>query len=116
LEHVLSEDLEDRIAASLPDTRRDPHGSPIPTKDGRIEVLNAVNLAQVPEGSHVMIAEVYDHDPGLLRYLGELGLYPGTTLTVLGREAFGGSLRFEMDGKELQLGEEAIPHVSVIIR
>jgi DtxR family Mn-dependent transcriptional regulator len=116
LEHVLSEDLEERIAAALPDTRRDPHGSPIPTKDGQIEVLNAINLSEVAEGKIVSIAEVYDHDPGLLRYLGELGLYPGVEIRVLGREPYGGSLRFQRDGGEYRLGEDAIPHVSVILQ
>jgi len=113
LEHVISEDLEDRIAAALGDACRDPHGSPIPTKDGRIEKLDMLPLSDVPENTTVRVVEVYDHDPPLLRYLGELGLYPGAVFTVIGPEEFGSSLRVLLDGKEVRLGGNAIPHISV---
>jgi len=113
LEHVISEDLEDRIAAALGDASRDPHGSPIPTKDGRIEKLDMLPLSDIPENTAVRVVEVYDHDPPLLRYLGELGLYPGAEFTVIGREEFGSSLRILLDGKEFRLGGDAIPHISV---
>ena len=113
LEHVISEDLEDRIAAALGDARRDPHGSPIPTKDGRIEKLDMLPLSDIPENTVVRVVEVYDHDPPLLRYFGELGLYPGAEFTVIEREEFGSSLRILLDGKELRVGGKALPHISV---
>ncbi|MDA0991293.1 MAG: metal-dependent transcriptional regulator [Verrucomicrobia bacterium] len=115
LEHVISEDLEDRIAASLSDTRLDPHGSPIPTKDGQIENLNAVPLGDIEPDTDVRVAEVYDHDPTLLRYLGALGLYPGTEFRVLSREAFGSSLRVRVGNDESNLGADAVPHISVYV-
>ena len=116
LEHVISEDLEDRLAAALSDTRLDPHGSPIPTKDGLIEELNAVALADIAGGAHVRIAEVRDDDADLLRYLGERGLYPGAEFDVVGREPFGGSIRIRFRNREHLLGETAVSQISVHVR
>ena len=115
LEHVISEDLEERMAAVLKNPGIDPHGSPIPTKDGRIATRPSIPLDDVEEGLTVEVVEVADRDPNLLRYLGELDLYPGNRFTVLGRKRFGKSIRIERAGREVDLGEEAIPFISVKI-
>ncbi len=113
LEHVISENLEDRMAAALNDISVDPHGSPIPTKDGHMPKQDAVPLCRVAPVTKVTVVEVDDRDPDLLRYLGEMNLYPGQSFTLLGQEAFGKSLQIEIDGKRHSLGEEAIPALSV---
>jgi DtxR family Mn-dependent transcriptional regulator len=113
LEHVLSEYLEDKLEAALGEATTDPHGSPIPTRDGRIPNRHSLPLTQIEAGVEVRVVEVYDHDPQLLRYLGDIGLYPGAEFKVLDREAFGNSLQILRKGKPYSLGEEAIPHISV---
>lgn len=113
LEHVISEDLEDRMAAALQDPTVDPHGAPIPTKDGQVNVRSSFPLSQAKAGQTVEVVEVNDRDPGLLRYLGELDLYPGNTFTVVGHERYGKSIRITRAGREFNLGEEAVPHISV---
>ncbi len=115
LEHALSEDVEARMAAALNDPLTDPHGSPIPTKDGRMARVPSTPLAEVPVGATVRVVEVHDHDPALLRYLGELGLFPGTVFRVLGRERFGRSLRICRDRQNLEVGEDALSHVHVAV-
>ncbi|MDE0839608.1 MAG: metal-dependent transcriptional regulator [Kiritimatiellae bacterium] len=115
LEHVISEDLEDRMAAALEDPTIDPHGAPIPTKDGHVAPRPSVPLASVEPGHVVEVVEVNDHDAQLLRYLGELDLYPGNRFSVLGRESFGQSISIERDGKPTSLGEEAVPHIFVTV-
>ncbi len=115
LEHVISEDLEDRMSAALEDPQTDPHGAPIPTKDGRINVRESFPLADAIAGQTLEVVQVNDRDPGLLRYLGELDLYPGNTFTVIGHERFGKSIRIERAGREINLGEEAVPHISVTV-
>ena len=89
LEHVISEDLEERMAAALSDPRLDPHGSPIPARDGRIDARPAVPLSCLNIGDHAGIVEVGDHDPELLRRLGSAGLYPGAHFTVVDRALAG---------------------------
>ncbi|MDA0323369.1 MAG: metal-dependent transcriptional regulator [Verrucomicrobia bacterium] len=113
LEHALSEYLEDKLEAALGEATTDPHGSPIPTRDGSIPNRHSLPLTQIEAGVEVRVVEVYDHDPQLLRYLGDMGLYPGAEFKVLVREAFGNSLKILRKGKSYSLGEEAIPHISV---
>ena len=92
LEHVLSEDLERRIAAKLGDPTRDPHGDPIPTLDGRIVEPESRSLQTLEPGQAGRFVRVSDSDPGMLRYLSERGIGPGDRLEVLDKQPFGGPL------------------------
>jgi DtxR family Mn-dependent transcriptional regulator len=78
LEHVISEDLEDRIDGALGFPTVDPHGAPIPARDGTVKRAIARSLLSVSEGEEVVVIEVDDRDPELLRYLGARRLYPGS--------------------------------------
>jgi DtxR family transcriptional regulator, Mn-dependent transcriptional regulator len=90
LEHVLSEDLEDLIAAKLGDPTHDPHGDPIPTRDGRIEERATQALDSLESGQGGTFVRVSDSDPEMLRYLAERGVSPGDRLEVVERQPFGG--------------------------
>ncbi len=82
LEHVLSEELEERIAAKLGHPARDPHGDPIPSREGTVDQPAGVPLDALPVGVEGTVARVPDGDPALLRYLGALGLVPGAHLAL----------------------------------
>ena len=112
-EHVLSEDLEDRIDEYLGYPTSDPHGSPIPSRDGNMLVKNSRNLVEVKPGSKVAITEVSDHDPELLRYLGNMGLYPNTEIKVISVEPFQGPITLEVENKKYSIGQEAAKYISV---
>jgi DtxR family Mn-dependent transcriptional regulator len=92
LEHVLSEGLEDRIAALLGDPEFDPHGHPIPSKDGSMRDVARGRLWDAKDGAHVVVDRVSDEQPGALRYLDAIGLRPGTKLEVAGRGPVDGPL------------------------
>lgn len=92
LEHVISEDFEDRIAAFLGDPSHDPHGHPIPAKDGSQPVLEGMPLTNMPVGKSAVVVRVADDDPELLRYLAELQLRPGVEVVVKERAPFDGPL------------------------
>jgi DtxR family Mn-dependent transcriptional regulator len=115
-EHVLSEDLEDRIDALLGHPTTDPHGAPIPTREGEFPKPESeyARLDELEPGQTAVIAEVSDHDPALLRYLGERGLYPNTKVHVTAKEPFGGSLTVRVAGRESALGPEAARYVFVM--
>jgi DtxR family transcriptional regulator, Mn-dependent transcriptional regulator len=99
LEHVLSEDLEELIAAKLGDPTHDPHGDPIPTRDGRIEERATQALDSMESGQRGTFVRVSDSDPEMLRYLAERGVSPGDRLEVVERQPFGGPVfaRFGAD-------------------
>jgi DtxR family Mn-dependent transcriptional regulator len=92
LEHVLSTELEEIIAAKLGNPTRDPHGDPIPTTDFEIEETETRSLADLHPGDEGVFVRVSDSDPEMLRYLGDRGVTPGARLEVIERQPFGGPL------------------------
>ncbi|MCZ7673521.1 MAG: metal-dependent transcriptional regulator [Chloroflexi bacterium] len=74
LEHVISEKLEERIAAALGHPEFDPHGDPIPARDGTITDRKTRPLTAVSPGESAVIARILDDDDSeRLRYLGNWG-------------------------------------------
>lgn len=92
LEHVLSEDLEELIAAKLGDPTHDPHGDPIPSRELTIEEVRTESLQSLAPGARRTLARVSDSDPDMLRYLSDRGIAPGDSLEVVERQPFGGPL------------------------
>jgi DtxR family Mn-dependent transcriptional regulator len=92
LEHVLSEELEELIAAKLGDPTHDPHGDPIPTRDGRIAEVRSTALSDLEPGAMGTFVRVSDSDPEMLRYLADRGIAPGATLEVIDKQPFDGPL------------------------
>jgi len=112
-EHVLSEDLEDRMDKVLGHPTRDPHGSPIPSRDGTVIELESIPLADLRPGQSGVIAEVSDHDPNLLRYVGKMGLYPMARVEVLSVEPFSGPITIRVDESSHILGSQAAQYIFV---
>ena len=92
LEHVLSEDLEARIAAKLGEPTHDPHGDPIPSAALEIDEGHARALESLEPGATGRFVRVSDSDPEMLRYLDERGVRLGDELEVVDRQPFGGPL------------------------
>lgn len=90
LEHVLSEELEARIAAKLGDPLVDPHGDPIPTFDGKVHEGVTDSLDTLEPGVQGVFCRVSDADPEMLRYLDERGIRPGDRFAVVDKQPFGG--------------------------
>src|SRR3977135_3442758 len=74
LEHAASEELIERMAAALGDPKQDPHGAPIPTRDGRVEESRLRTMAEAGQGERLRVRRVEDDDAERLRYLAELGI------------------------------------------
>ncbi len=92
LEHVLSEELGELIAAKLGHPTHDPHGDPIPSRELTIEEVRTESLQTLQPGARGRFTRISDADPDMLRYLAERGIAPGDTLEVLERQPFGGPL------------------------
>lgn len=107
LEHALSDELADRIAAKLGDPRFDPHGDPIPGADLSLDEAETDALDDLELGSTVSFTRVSDADPEMLRYLADRGIVPGVVLTIVDRQPFGGPLLVRVgDGGEHHLGRQ----------
>ena len=115
LEHSASDELVDRMAAALGDPAVDPHGAPIPTRDGGIaEGPAGCALSEVAAGDRGRIARVEDDDAERLRYLASLGIRPGVEFELVERAPFGGPLTVRIAGVPRQLGPQLAAHVVVI--
>lgn len=99
LEHFISEKLEARICAFLGNPDFDPHGAPIPTLDGEMPGLNNDSLAELELYRSYEIARISDAESQTLQELEKHGLFPGVSVTVLGRPP-GGSIHLKVGRKE----------------
>lgn len=106
LEHVMSPTLVDRMATSLGDPLVDPHGDPIPRKDGTMVHAGLISLYEAEVGQTVIVRRIGDQSPDVLRYLAEIGLIPGTQVQVLARAPLQGPLTVRIKDAEQVLGRD----------
>jgi DtxR family Mn-dependent transcriptional regulator len=92
LEHHISEELEELIAAKLGDPTHDPHGDPIPTRELTIAESLTEALDALAIGARGRFVRISDSDPEMLRYLADRGIAPGDEFVVEDRQPFGGPL------------------------
>jgi DtxR family Mn-dependent transcriptional regulator len=104
LEHSASETLIDRMAAAIGEPVTDPHGAPIPTREGTIDDPPHRSLADAAVGDRNRVVRVGDEDPGMLRYLDSLGLRPGVDVVLTNRAPFDGPLTIEVGSATRQVG------------
>lgn len=116
LEHHISEEFEDKIDEMLGYPSYDPHGAPIPTKEGNIPPSAHSTLSALAPGTKATIRRVSDNDPEKLRYLGKLSLYPETVIEVVAREPFNGSTHIKADGKSHSLSKELCDAIFVDVQ
>jgi DtxR family Mn-dependent transcriptional regulator len=100
LEGALSEALEERISTALGHPPTDPHGHPIPTKNGVMPKSSRQSLWEVGDGGEAWIEQVPDSHPEVLRYLAEVGVLPGAKVTVVSRGPISGPLFVCVDEKK----------------
>jgi DtxR family Mn-dependent transcriptional regulator len=119
LEHVISEEFEERIDKALGRPKTDPHGSPIPGRDGKIVKRKLLPLTDAGVGEFVTVQWVKVQDPERLRYLESLGLLPGVEVKILEKKPFEGPIvilvgtkKPGMDKKET-IGHELARHIWV---
>jgi DtxR family Mn-dependent transcriptional regulator len=113
LEHVISEEFEDRIDEALGFPATDPHGDPIPTKDGQVSEDEISSLWEAPEGQALQIQRVSDRNSEVLRHLASLGIYPQVRFALLKKAPFNGPVHIRLEGKEHILSEELARQIFV---
>jgi DtxR family transcriptional regulator, Mn-dependent transcriptional regulator len=116
LEHVLSEELEELIAAKLGDPTVDPHGDPIPTRELTIQETETESLQSLDDGARGTFARVSDSNPEMLRYLADRGIAPGDAFEVVERQPFGGPLFVRFGDAVLPLGGELAEAMRVVLK
>jgi len=111
LEHAASDELVDRMAATMGEPEVDPHGAPIPTRDGAVDETEYTSLAELDVGTPGVVVRVADEDPEMLRYLAELSVVPGKRVMVKSRAPYGGPITLVVGRAEISVGPALAAHV-----
>ena len=106
LEHINSEELIDKLDAFLQFPKYDPHGDPIPGKDGMVEALNQKLLIELQKSDKGIITGVKKGTPSLLNYLDKEKIKLGDSIKVLEIREFDGSFLILINGKKIMLSEK----------
>lgn len=115
LEHVISEELEEKIFQALGRPTRDPHGEPIPGRDGTLAAVEIEPLSELAAGTSGVIRQVSDSHAEMLRYLGARGLVPDAAVEILDRAPFNGPITVRIGKVSHMLGRELAGHIWVQI-
>lgn len=113
LEHVVSDRFVDALDVYLDHPQRDPHGDPIPTRDGQLDPLGDVPLDEVPEGASGAVTRVSDRENTVLRHLAEIGLRPDSQVSVRSRQVELGIIEVDLGGRTVPLGTPVAAAVRV---
>jgi len=113
LEHVISEEFEERIFEALGRPTRDPHGDPIPARDGTLVAGNHERLSDLEPGTTGVIRRVSDSDAEMLRYLGTRGLVPDAAVEIVEKAPFNGPITVRTGETSHVLGRDLASHIQV---
>lgn len=106
LEHVLSEELEAAMDHALDYPTLDPHGDPIPAKDGSMVSAQEEALTEAAPGRAVRVTRVLQDDAEVLLRLGQLGFYPEAPLEVRRQDPLAGTVTVLLAGRSVTIGRE----------
>lgn len=114
LEHVISEEVLARMDYVLGYPKVDPHGDPIPSGKGEIENVEIIQtLAETEVGEPVAISRVSDDDPGKLRIMAGLGLYPSVHLRITDKFPFDGDITVKVGKLRHRLPRDVAENIYV---
>jgi DtxR family Mn-dependent transcriptional regulator len=108
LEHAISPRLEQALAAHLGEPLHDPHGHPIPTREGELNRRQLQPLKEFRPGQTVVIREAQDDNPSRLRRWQELGLMPGAKVRVVNYQPLDDLFEIKIGPKTIQLGRDGL--------
>jgi DtxR family Mn-dependent transcriptional regulator len=115
LEHHISEELEDLIAAKLGHPEFDPHGHPIPQRDGSVPVLTASPVASLPVGATGSLRQVRHETSDVLRYLADRGIVVGAELSIIDQSVHAGTTTLQVAGatEHVTIGHQLARHIDM---
>jgi DtxR family Mn-dependent transcriptional regulator len=115
LEHSSSDELIDRLEEMLDFPEFDPHGDPIPDKNGKLpEQKKAKSLSVIRPGSKVKVLKVNDFDSSFLKHISRIGIALNKEIEVKEVLKFDGSMLLAIDGKELNVSNKLAANIFVI--
>ncbi len=115
LEHINSETLINRLEAFLDFPKRDPHGDPIPDKDGVIKSQELIPVSKLKVGDLGVISGVREHSTEFLKYLEKTGLILGKTLSVTEIIKFDSSVMVKIKNNQQMISREVAKNLLIAL-
>ncbi len=116
LEHIQSRELTEKLDAYLDYPEIDPHGDPIPDKDGEIVFRSQLLLSHAKANQKLRIIRVMDDSSEFLKYLDASGIAIGDDLQITQRVPFDNSLQIKFEsGQELHISEKVSDNIVVAL-
>ena len=113
LEHIKSTALIERLDEFLGFPKSDPHGDPIPDKNGRFAKTQFTKLIDLKIGDNGTITGVSQHSSAFLKHLEKLGLTLGKQIEVNDVTDFDGSVEILIAGKQINISREVAKHILI---
>jgi len=114
LEHSASDELINKMEEMLDFPEYDPHGDPIPDKNGKLPRGNVgVPLSSVETGHRVKVSRVHDFDSSFLQYISKIGIELNKEITVVEALEFDNSILVKIDKKETNLSSKVAANIFV---
>ncbi|PPK86171.1 DtxR family iron (metal) dependent repressor [Neolewinella xylanilytica] len=114
IEHIDSPAFFEKMDQLLGSPNYDPHGSPIPDREGNLRGTDRERLGECQAGAVVVLAGLNDSSADFLRYLDEKGLRLGTLMKIEAIDAYDKSVRLSYGGKETTLPETTVQQLLVV--
>ena len=115
LEHIQSPLLIEKLDEFLNYPKADPHGEPIPDRNGKVKVQAHACLDEQAGGYKGNIVAVKDSDSNLLKYLNKIGATPGKKIELIGKEVYDGSLEVIVENKKLTISKSVAQNILVAV-
>lgn len=115
LEHIQSPLLIEKLDAFLNYPKADPHGEPIPDRNGKVQVQAYGCLHEQTSGYSGSIVAVKDSDATLLKYLNKIGATPGKKIELISKEEYDESLEIIVDRKTLTISKTVAQNILVAV-
>ena len=114
LEHVYDSDLADRLDKFLNFPQFDPHGDPIPDRNGKFPEIKSFRLTEAKNREIGFVVGLADMSHEFLKYLDKVGIHIGTEIALLENNAFDNSLDIKINGKtNIHLSQQAAQNILV---
>ncbi|MBS1486456.1 MAG: metal-dependent transcriptional regulator [Bacteroidetes bacterium] len=113
LEHIHSKRLIEKLDEFLNYPKTDPHGDPIPDRNGKIQQTAAISCDQLEKGKSAIITAVKDSSGSLLKLLDKIGAHPGKKIKIIACEPYDKSVEALLDGQRVFISHEVSKNILV---
>ena len=113
LEHIKSQKLVDLLDDYLDNPKFDPHGDPIPNREGNFPLLKTLPLTSLSINQQGLVMGVLQDEPSFLKYLTKLNISLGSSIQVIDKIEFDQSIEINIDNKNIHISVDVAKNILI---